>query len=38
MADTTIRDPAFEEWLTTERRRLCELSIAVLERLCLLER
>ena len=33
LADTYIRDPAFEEWLARERQRLADLAIKVLEKL-----
>ena len=33
LADTYIRDPAFEEWLARQRQRLADLAIKVLEKL-----
>ena len=33
LADTYIRDPAFEEWLARERQRLADLAIKMLEKL-----
>jgi TolB-like protein len=37
LADTTVKVPAFEDWLAAERRRLEEKAIAVLEKLSELE-
>lgn len=37
LADTDIRDPVFEEWLGSERRRLAEVASGVLEKLCDIE-
>ena len=34
LADTFIQDPIFDEWLTTERRRLADIANGVIERLC----
>ena len=33
LADTTIRDPAFEEWVAAERARLHEIAVATAEKL-----
>lgn len=37
LADTAIRDPGFDEWRATKRRRLEEATIQLLEKLSLLE-
>ena len=37
LADTYIRDPVFDEWLTSERRRLADVLASVLEKLCVEE-
>jgi DNA-binding SARP family transcriptional activator len=34
LADTFVRDPAFEEWLGAERQRLADIAASVVERLC----
>jgi TolB-like protein len=34
LADTYVRDPAFEEWVATERRHLSGIAAGVLEKLC----
>jgi TolB-like protein len=34
LADTFIQDPSFEEWLAVERRRLADVALGVIERLC----
>jgi DNA-binding SARP family transcriptional activator len=38
LADTTIRDPAFEEWIASERARLHEIAVTILETLWAVER
>ena len=38
LADTYIRDRAFEEWVGPERRRLADIASHALEKLCALER
>ncbi len=37
LADTSIRNTAFEDWLAGERRRFADRAVAVLEKLCGLE-
>lgn len=37
LADTSVRDPGFEDWLASERRRFTDVAIAVLEKLSGLE-
>ena len=37
LADTYVADPSFEIWLASERQRLGDIAIAVLEKLCALE-
>ncbi|CAN5255124.1 BTAD domain-containing putative transcriptional regulator [soil metagenome] len=37
LADTYLRDAAFEEWVSRERRRLADVASNVLEKLCGLE-
>ena len=37
LADTSIRDASFEDWLTNERRRLADRAIDVLDRLASLD-
>lgn len=34
LADTYIRDSVFDEWVTSERRRLADVATTVLEKLC----
>lgn len=37
LADIHIRNPVFDEWVTSERRRLSDVATTVLEKLCALE-
>lgn len=37
LADTSVRDPGFDEWLSVERRRMVEKAIGILEKLSAVE-
>ena len=37
LADTTIKDQGFEDWVSAERRRLVTVAIALFEKLCAVE-